>query len=78
MGYIHKIAICKNEDCRSPIDLGIAVKAETSGDVVMWGMLGAIDLICPRCGILRTYTDDDFESEIRNHPPEMQPLITVL
>lgn len=72
MPYLYRIVNCKN--CGVPIDQGDCRQIETSEYVVMFRILGSFDLICPACGTLRTYTDEDLKREIRDHPPDTHPL----
>ncbi len=71
MLYLYRIVNCKN--CGVPIDQGDCRQIETSGDVVIFSMSGPIELSCPACGTLRTYTDEDLKTEIRDHPQDTQP-----
>lgn len=71
MSYSYRIVNCKN--CGVPIDQGDCRQTETSGDFVMFSMSGPIELSCPACGALRTYTDGDLKTEMRDHPPDTQP-----
>ena len=71
MPYLYRIVNCKN--CGVPIDHSYRSQFETSGDVVMFRMLGAFDLRCPACGTLHSYTDKDLKTEMRDHPPDAQP-----
>ena len=77
MVYWYRIVICKNDNCRNPIDHSYLGQTETSRDVVKSSVLGAIDLRCPVCGTLGTYTgtdpDGDIKMEPRDHPPDTQP-----
>ena len=69
---MYRTVICKNDDCRKPFDQSYHCQTETSGDVVMFRMLGSFDLRCPACGTLHSYIDKDLKTEMRDHPPDTQ------
>lgn len=69
MPYLYRIVNCKN--CGVPIDHSYRGQFETSGDVVMFRMLGSFELRCPVCGALYSYTDKDLKTEMRGHPPDI-------
>jgi hypothetical protein len=71
MPYSYRIVNCKN--CGVPIDQGDCRQIKTSGDVVRFSMSAPIELSCPACGTLGTYTDEDLKPEMRDHPPDTQP-----
>lgn len=69
MLHLYRIAICKKEGCRNVIDQSYHGRVDGSGDPLTFPALGAVELRCPVCGTLSSYSDQDLQADIRDLPP---------
>jgi hypothetical protein len=73
MAHIYLTVVCKTPGCLTRIDfryldyLGDA----PSDKPIMRRLYASIDVECPKCGILHTYTDDNLEVDYRDQPTEV-------